>query len=201
MYLNQALKNPIFKTIAFCGGELGMPCYVVGGFVRDFILKRNTIKDIDILAIGNAIELAQKVAEKLPNKTKINVFKTYGTAMLRFNKIELEFVTARKESYRSESRNPEISKGSLEDDQKRRDFTINSLAVSLNKSDYGRLLDPFSGIDDIKNKLIVTPHDPNITFKDDPLRMLRAIRFSTQLNFKINQFELKSIKKKDSLSI
>ena len=195
MHFEQALKNPIFKTIASCAKTLETPCYVVGGYVRDFILSRHTSQDIDVVAIGNGIELAESVAKALPNAPKVSIFKTYGTAMLRFKGIDLEFVGARKESYKKESRNPEICEGTIEDDQKRRDFTINALAISLNASDYGTLLDPFNGMEDLKNKRIVTPLNPNLTFSDDPLRMLRAIRFATQLEFEIDPSALEAIEK------
>ena len=195
MHFEQALKNPIFKTIASCAAALETPCYVVGGYVRDFILSRHTSQDIDVVAIGNGIELAESVAKALPNVPKVSIFKTYGTAMLRFKGIDLEFVGARKESYKKESRNPEIYEGTIEDDQKRRDFTINALAISLNANDYGTLIDPFSGIEDLKNKRIVTPLNPNLTFSDDPLRMLRAIRFATQLEFEIDPCALEAIEK------
>jgi tRNA nucleotidyltransferase (CCA-adding enzyme) len=195
MHFEQALKNPIFKTIASCAAELETPCYVVGGYVRDFILCRDTGQDIDVVAIGNGIKLAESVAKALPNAPKVSIFKTYGTAMFRFKGIDFEFVGARKESYKKESRNPEICEGTIEDDQKRRDFTINALAISLNANDYGTLIDPFSGIEDLKNKRIVTPLNPNLTFSDDPLRMLRAIRFATQLEFEIDPSALEAIEK------
>ena len=189
------LNNPIFKIIAEASQLINVESYVIGGFVRDLILKRNLKKDIDIVAVGSGIELALKVSELLPKKPKVQVFKTYGTAMLRFEDTEIEFVGARKESYNFESRNPIVENGTLEDDQKRRDFTINALALSLNKSDYGALLNPFDGLNDLKNKIIQTPLEPGITFSDDPLRMLRAIRFATQLNFEIEENCLFSIKK------
>ena len=195
MHFEQALKNPIFKTIASCAEALETPCYVVGGYVRDFILSRHKSQDIDVVAIGNGIELAESVAKALPNASKVSIFKTYGTAMLRFKGIDLEFVGARKESYKKESRNPEICEGTIEDDQIRRDFTINALAISLNANDYGTLIDPFSGIEDLKNKRIVTPLNPNLTFSDDPLRMLRAIRFATQLEFEIDPSAFEAIEK------
>ncbi|MDA8572208.1 CCA tRNA nucleotidyltransferase [Flavobacteriaceae bacterium] len=194
MNLEHALKDPIFKIISKSADELDMECYVVGGFVRDFLLERNTGQDIDIVAIGSGIELAKQVAKNLPNQSKVSIFKTYGTAMLRHGNIELEFVGARKESYRKESRNPEVEDGNLDDDQKRRDFTINALAIGLNASNFGTLLDPFNGIKDLENKRIVTPLDPNITFSDDPLRMLRAVRFATQLEFEIDPKSLGAIK-------
>jgi tRNA nucleotidyltransferase (CCA-adding enzyme) len=195
MHFEQALKNPIFKTIASCAAELETPCYVVGGYVRDFILCRDKGQDIDVVAIGNGIKLAESVAKALPNAPKVSIFKTYGTAMFRFKGIDFEFVGARKESYKKESRNPEICEGTIEDDQKRRDFTINALAISLNANDYGTLIDPFTGIEDLKNKRIVTPLNPNLTFSDDPLRMLRAIRFATQLEFEIDPSALEAIQK------
>ena len=195
MNLESALKNPIFKSIARCGEELKVPCYVVGGFVRDHILRRKGGSDIDIVAVGNGIKLAQIVAESLPKKPKVSIYKTYGTAMVRLDGAKIEFVGARRESYKKESRNPKVFEGTLEDDQKRRDFTINAMAISLNSEDYGNLLDPFDGIGDLENKRIVTPLDPNVTFNDDPLRMLRAIRFATQLQFEIDPNALKAISK------
>lgn len=195
MNLESALKNPIFKSIARCGEELKIPCYVVGGFVRDHILSRKGGSDIDIVAVGNGIKLAQIVAESLPKKPKVSIYKTYGTAMVRLDGAEIEFVGARRESYKKESRNPKVFEGTLEDDQKRRDFTINAMAISLNSEDYGNLLDPFDGIGDLENKRIVTPLDPNVTFNDDPLRMLRAIRFATQLQFEIDSNAFKAITK------
>ena len=172
---------------------MNIQSYVIGGFVRDFLLKRGTAKDIDIVAIGSGIELAQKVAELLPNKPKVQVFKTYGTAMLRYKDVEVEFVGARKESYTEDSRNPAVIEGTLEDDQNRRDFTINALALSLNETDYGELLDPFQGIKALEGKIIKTPLNPDVTYSDDPLRMMRAIRFSSQLNFTIEEESLLAI--------
>ena len=182
--------------------ELNIESYVIGGFVRDYLLEREFKKDIDVVAIGSGIELALKVSEMLPKKPKVQVFKTYGTAMLRFEDTEIEFVGARKESYHFESRNPVVENGTLEDDQNRRDFTINALAISLNKNNYGDLLDPFNGLEDLKNKIIKTPLDPDITFSDDPLRMLRGIRFANQLRFEIEEKSLQSIaKNKDRINI
>ena len=187
----EALRHPIFEVVSKASEALGISGYVIGGFVRDLMLQRDFRKDIDIVAVGSGIELALKVAELLPKKTKVQVFKNYGTAMLRYEDTEIEFVGARKESYQSESRNPIVENGTLEEDQNRRDFTINAMALSLNSKTYGDLLDPFNGVKDIENKTIKTPLDPDITFSDDPLRMLRAIRFANQLGFaiEVNSFE------------
>ena len=195
MNYTKALNNPIFKIIAQASQELHLESYVIGGFVRDFLLERDSKKDIDIVAIGSGIDLALKVSELLPKKPKVQVFKTYGTAMLRYKEIDIEFVGARKESYNHESRNPIVENGTLEDDQNRRDFTINALAFSLNPSNYGELIDPFDGLTDLQNKIIKTPLNPDITYSDDPLRMLRGIRFATQLKFEIEQNSLQSISK------
>ena len=188
-----ALKDPIFSTISDAAKELSVDSYVIGGFVRDYLLKRGTPKDIDIVAIGSGIELAKLVAKKLPGSSEVSVFKNFGTAMIKFKEVEIEFVGARKESYHRDSRKPVVEDGSLEDDQKRRDFTINALAISLNKRDYGQLLDPFDGIGDLKRQLIKTPLDPDVTYSDDPLRMMRAIRFASQLNFIIHPESLQAI--------
>ena len=193
MNYKTALNNRIFEVISKASQELNIESYVIGGFVRDLILNRDFKKDIDIVAVGSGIELALKVSELLPNKPKVQVFKTYGTAMLRFEDTEIEFVGARKESYHFESRNPVVENGTLEDDQNRRDFTINALALSLNQGNFGELSDPFNGLEDMKNKIIKTPLDPDITFSDDPLRMLRAIRFANQLGFDIEENSLQSI--------
>ena len=193
MNYKSALNNRIFEVIAKASQELNVESYVIGGFVRDFLLGRDFKKDIDIVAIGSGIELALKVSELLPKKPKVQVFKTYGTAMLRFEDTEIEFVGARKESYHFESRNPVVENGTLEDDQNRRDFTINALALSLNPKTYGDLVDPFNGVLDLENKTIKTPLDPDITYSDDPLRMMRAIRFATQLGFEIEENSLASI--------
>jgi tRNA nucleotidyltransferase/poly(A) polymerase len=153
MNYDKALLNPIFKIISQASEELQVDCYVIGGFVRDYFLNRNFKKDIDIVAIGSGIDLALKVSESLPNKPKVQIFKTYGTAMLRYKEIDIEFVGARKESYNHDSRNPIVEIGTLEDDQNRRDFTINALAFSLNKNNYGNLIDPFNGLTDLENKI------------------------------------------------
>jgi tRNA nucleotidyltransferase (CCA-adding enzyme) len=195
MNYKKALNNKIFEVISQASRELNIESYVIGGFVRDLILKRDFKKDIDIVAVGSGIELALKVSELLPKNPKVQVFKNYGTAMLRFEDIEIEFVGARKESYHFESRNPVVENGTLEDDQNRRDFTINALALSLIINNFGDLSDPFDGLEDLKNKIIKTPLDPDITFSDDPLRMLRAIRFANQLDFEIEENSLRSISK------
>lgn len=193
MNYKQALQHSIFQIISKSAKELGLESYVIGGFVRDYILNRGTHKDIDVVAIGSGIELAKQVSKNLPDHPKVQIFKTYGTAMLRFEGLEIEFVGARKESYSEDSRNPVVENGTLKDDQNRRDFTINALAFSLNKGSFGELLDPFNGISDLENKIIRTPLDPDITYSDDPLRMLRAIRFATQLSFKIEEDSLNAI--------
>jgi putative nucleotidyltransferase with HDIG domain len=195
MNYKKALQSNIFEIISTSASQLNLESYVIGGFVRDFLLQRGNAKDIDIVAIGSGIELAQKVANNLPNTPKVQVFKTYGTAMLRYNDVEVEFVGARKESYAEDSRNPIVENGTLEDDQNRRDFTINALALSLSKHNFGAILDPFNGIQDLKDGIIRTPLNPDITYSDDPLRMMRAIRFATQLNFKIEDKSLKAITK------
>jgi len=188
------LTHPVFKIISECASEMDIPAYVIGGWVRDLLLKR-PCKDIDIVAIGSGIELAQRVAKKLGNKYHVNVYKNFGTAQIVYEDYDIEFVGARKESYRSESRKPIVENGTLEDDQNRRDFTINALAISLSTNTYGELLDPFNGIKDMEARIIRTPLDPDITFSDDPLRMMRAIRFATQLNYTIEPKSLESIKK------
>jgi len=185
------LKNPIFQRISGIACKGGMKAYVIGGFVRDHILEKKT-GDIDIVTLGSGIKLARMVADDL-GKSRIQVFRTYGTAMVQYKKLQLEFVGARKESYSKDSRNPVVEDGSLEDDVNRRDFTINTLAISLNEDDYGTLHDPYDGIQDIHDKIIRTPLPPAQTFSDDPLRMLRAIRFASQLNFTIHPDTLKAI--------
>jgi poly(A) polymerase len=189
--MQQHLQNPIFKVLANIADQTQTKAYVIGGFVRDLFLSRDS-KDIDIVVLGNGIEFAEKIGQHL--KTKVAVFKNFGTAMLKYNDLEIEFVGARKESYRSDSRKPIVENGTLEDDQLRRDFTINALAITLNNGDFGKLIDPFDGIKDLEAKIIRTPLDPHLTFSDDPLRMMRAIRFATQLNFNIHESALDAIK-------
>jgi len=197
-----AIQHPIFKLIGEASDELGVDAYVIGGFVRDYFLKRNTPKDIDIVAIGSGIELAKKVASKLKGKPEISVFKNFGTAMIKHKDLELEFVGARKESYNRDSRKPIVEDGTLEDDQNRRDFTINAMALALNESNFGELLDPFNGLADLDRQIIRTPLEPGITYSDDPLRMMRAIRFATQLHFTIELKSLQAItENKDRIKI
>lgn len=184
------IQHPMFKIIGEASDELKVDSYVIGGFVRDYLLDRGTPKDIDVVAVGSGIKLAQKVATKLKGNPQVSVFKNFGTAMVKHKDLELEFVGARKESYQRDSRKPIVEDGSLKDDQNRRDFTINALALSLNTENFGQLLDPFNGLSDLEKKLIRTPLEPGITYSDDPLRMMRAIRFATQLQFNI---ELKSL--------
>jgi hypothetical protein len=184
--LKDHITHPVFKQIGKVSDMVGVETYVVGGFVRDVLLGRDRkVYDIDIVTVGSGIDLATKVATALRPGLKVTVFKNFGTAMFRFNDIDFEFVGARRESYQHDSRKPIVEDGTLEDDQKRRDFTINALAICLNNNRYGELLDPFDGIGDLENKIIKTPLAPEITFSDDPLRMLRAIRFATQLDFMI----------------
>ena len=193
MNFKNILTDPIFKLLEESVNEIGLKSYIVGGFVRDLLIKKLDIKDIDIVVVGSGIELAKKVKNKLTKSSKIQIYKSYGTAMLKSKNLTLEFVGSRKESYSMKSRNPEISFGTLNEDLERRDFTINSMAISLNRENYGVLIDPFKGIVDLKNQIIKTPLDPIKTFSDDPLRMLRAIRFCSQLNFKIEPNSLRAI--------
>ncbi len=187
-------RHKIFKIVSDCGDKLEYPTYVVGGWVRDLIINRNkTHTDIDFVCVGSGIKLAQEIRKKLGDKAKYQVFKNFGTAMINFDGETYEFVGARKESYRLESRKPIIENGTLIDDQNRRDFTINALAIQLNKPNYGKLIDPFNGVKDIEKKIIRTPLDPDITYSDDPLRMIRAIRFANQLDFKIDKESILSI--------
>ena len=191
MNLSTYLKHPVFKVISQICDEKQLEAYVIGGFVRDLILERQS-KDIDIVVVGNGIELAESSAKILRVK-QVSIFKTYGTAHFRYKDLDVEFVGARKESYREDSRNPSVKSGTLKDDQLRRDFTINALAISLQKTNFGELIDPFKGLEDLKKGIIKTPLDPIQTYIDDPLRMLRAIRFATQLNFKIEFNSLEAI--------
>ena len=193
--MNICLNDKIFETLSSVFASEDVKGYVIGGWVRDCLLGRDhPSKDIDIVVIGNGIDIARKAAKKLNPRIKVSIFKNFGTAMFRYNDYEVEFVGARKESYDRGSRKPVVEDGTLEDDQKRRDFTINALAISLNKDTYGELLDPFGGREDLKKKILKTPLDPDKTFSDDPLRMMRAIRFSTQLNFTIEESTLESIR-------
>jgi len=196
--LRQELKNKIFKTISDTAETLGMEAYVIGGFVRDIFLHRPSV-DVDVVVVGSGIELAEATAHKINPNIKVKIFKNFGTAMFRCFEdnegLEVEFVGARRESYRRESRKPIVEDGSLEDDQNRRDFTINAMAFSLNKKDFGDLLDPFGGMQDLEDKILRTPLDPDVTYSDDPLRMMRAIRFASQLGFSIEAESFKSIKR------
>ena len=195
------LSHPIFKLIAEAATELNYETYAVGGFVRDQLLNR-PCKDIDFVCVGSGMELAQKTAAKIDPNLHVNYFKNFGTAQFRWGDLDLEFVGARKESYQRESRKPIVENGTLQDDQNRRDFTINAMAISLNLNSYGQLIDPFNGVQHLEEKIIRTPLDPDITFSDDPLRMMRAIRFATQLNFKIIPETLEAIKRnKDRINI
>jgi putative nucleotidyltransferase with HDIG domain len=189
--LKSHLNYPVFQIISNLSGELDLQVYAIGGFVRDIFLNRPS-KDVDIVVLGNGIAFAEQVAKKL--KVKLSVFKNFGTASLKYNDIDIEFVGARKESYRSDSRKPIVENGTLEEDQNRRDFTINALAISLFPATFGELLDPFGGIADLERRLIRTPLNPVETFSDDPLRMMRAIRFATQLNFNIDETAIAAIK-------
>ncbi|WP_293930613.1 CCA tRNA nucleotidyltransferase [Sphingobacterium sp. UBA6645] len=189
--MSEDLTHPIFPIIKDFAEELHVACYVIGGYVRDRLMGRPFKDDVDILVLGSGIEFATALGERL--HTKVAVFKSFGTAMLMYQGLQVEFVGARKESYRSESRKPIVEDGTLADDQNRRDFTINAMAFSLNEASYGELVDPFQGQEDIANRIIRTPLEPGITFSDDPLRMMRAIRFATQLNFKIDAVALNAI--------
>ena len=188
------LNENIFKLITSCADELGVDGYVIGGYVRDIFLKRSG-KDIDVVTVGRGIELAQKLNEKLGEESHLSVFKNFGTAQIKYKDLEIEFVGARKESYNRGSRKPVVEDGSLPDDQNRRDFTINAMAIGISKNNYGKLLDPFNGMQDLENKIIRTPLEPEITYSDDPLRMMRAIRFASQLNFEIESKSWEAISK------
>ena len=191
--MKEHLQHSIFDCISQCADELGLETYVIGGYVRDLILQRKQPKDIDIVCVGSGIELARKVAEKLHGKPRVQVFKNFGTAMVAHEDLELEFVGARKESYDRTSRKPTVENGTLEDDQNRRDFTINTLALCLNQDRFGELIDPFGGMKDLEDGIIKTPLEPNVTYSDDPLRMMRAIRFATQLDFSIETKSLEAL--------
>jgi poly(A) polymerase len=188
--MKEHLRHKIFRIISETADEAGKECYVIGGYVRDIFLKRPS-KDIDVVVVGSGIELAENVARKLGKNAYITVFKNFGTAQVKHKDLEIEFVGARKESYQRDSRKPIVEDGTLEDDQNRRDFTINALALCLNKDRFGELVDPFNGLTDLKNMVIRTPLNPDITFSDDPLRMMRGIRFSAQLGFflEMNTFD------------
>lgn len=193
MDLQQHLTLPIFATLSACADELGYECYVIGGFVRDIFLKRPS-NDIDVVVVGSGIEMAQSIQKSLGKKAHLTVFKNFGTAQIKYQETEIELVGARKESYNRGSRKPIVEDGTLQDDQNRRDFTINALAICLNKDRFGQLVDPFQGMRDLENRIIRTPLNPDITFSDDPLRMMRCIRFATQLSFYIEEKTLNSIK-------
>ncbi|MFI5218496.1 MAG: CCA tRNA nucleotidyltransferase, partial [Bacteroidia bacterium] len=184
--MKKHLSHPVFNIVSEVCEKESVQAFVIGGFVRDIFLKRSS-KDIDIVIIGDGIDIAKKVAAKTGEETNVAVFKNFGTAMLQLDDYQVEFVGARKESYREDSRKPLVTSGSLEDDQKRRDFTINALALSLSKKNFGELVDPFKGLDDLNNGIIRTPLDADITYSDDPLRMMRAIRFASQLGFNIEK--------------
>jgi len=188
--MKQHLQHKIFQLISETADENGLECYVIGGYVRDIFLNRPS-KDIDVVVVGNGIEMAERVAEKLKKKAVLSIFKNFGTAQIKTKDLEIEFVGARKESYQRDSRKPIVENGTLADDQNRRDFTINALAICLNKARFGELIDPFNGMSDLENLVIRTPLNPDITFSDDPLRMMRGIRFASQLGFflEINTFE------------
>lgn len=193
MKIQEAVTLPLFKNVCEVADQINQETYVVGGFVRDYLLGRGRKKDIDFVTVGNGINLAKEVAKSLGNTSQVSVFKRFGTAMFRYKEIELEFVGARKESYSEDSRKPHVEDGTLEDDQKRRDFTINTLAISMNEATFGELIDPFNGVEDLKNGIIRTPLEPNVTYSDDPLRMMRAIRFAAQLNFVIEEKSFQAI--------
>lgn len=186
------MKHPVFETVAAIAAEQGAEAYVIGGYVRDLLLCRPS-KDIDVVVRGSGIGLAEEAARRLGN-LRVSVFKNFGTAMFRYKGMEIEFVGARKESYRADSRKPIVEEGTIDDDQKRRDFTINALAISLNPGDYGTLVDPFGGVKDLEERIIRTPLEPGVTFSDDPLRMMRAIRFASQLNFRIAEETFRAIR-------
>lgn len=193
MKIQEAVTLPLFNNVCEVADQINQETYVVGGFVRDYLLGREQKKDIDFVTVGNGILLAKELSKSLGNTSQVSVFKRFGTAMFRYKEIELEFVGARKESYSEDSRKPHVEDGTLEDDQKRRDFTINTLAISMNKETFGDLIDPFNGVEDLNNKIIKTPLEPNVTYSDDPLRMMRAIRFAAQLDFEIEKKSFQAI--------
>ena len=184
--LRQQLDTPLFAQLSQTADELGLPCYVVGGYVRDLIIGRPT-NDIDVVVVGSGIEMARHFAKSLGRGAHLSVFKNFGTAQVKYRETEVEFVGARRESYNRDSRKPIVEDGTLQDDQNRRDFTINAMALCLNKDHFGELLDPFGGLEDLQDGIIRTPLDPDITFSDDPLRMMRCVRFATQLRFYIDE--------------
>lgn len=192
--LRRKIDIPVIRAVGDTAVQIGMPCYVVGGYVRDLLLGRHS-KDIDFVTVGSGVDLAEAVAAKLGKGAHVNLFRTYGTAQIKHRGVELEFVGARKESYRHDSRNPQVSAGTLDDDISRRDFTINAMAISITPDDFGRLVDNFGGVDDLERRIIRTPLDPDITFSDDPLRMMRAVRFATQLQFDIAPETFEAIKR------
>lgn len=194
MNLKKALSHKAFELVRNSADELGLEVYVVGGFVRDYLLGRSQKNDFDFVVVGSGIDLANKVHSKAKGASKLSVFKRFGTAMFKWEDTELEFVGARRESYSEDSRKPFVEDGSLEDDQKRRDFTINALAISLNSETFGDLIDPFNGVEDLEAKIIRTPLAPDVTYSDDPLRMMRAIRFAAQLDFEIEEKSFQAIK-------
>jgi poly(A) polymerase len=193
LQLNASLNNPVFHAISEVAGRLGIPAFVIGGFVRDLLLRRDNKQDIDIVVLGSGIDFAHHVAARLDKDIQVKFFKNFGTAMFSFMGFKVEFVGARKESYRMNSRKPIVEDGTIEDDQNRRDFTINAMAISLAPDNFGSLIDPFNGIQDLENRIIRTPLDPDTTFTDDPLRMMRAIRFATQLGFNIEPSSYQAI--------
>ncbi|MBQ0151395.1 MAG: HD domain-containing protein [Chryseobacterium sp.] len=191
--LSQNKNLKLFKIISEVTHQNNQSVYIVGGFVRDLLMKRKASTDIDFVTEQSGIELAQNVGKEIDPKMKVSIFKTYGTAMIRYKDLDLEFVGARKESYTEDSRKPEVEGGTIEDDQKRRDFTINAMAISLNKDNFGELVDPFNGVEDLQNEILKTPLEPTQTYSDDPLRMMRAVRFASTLNFKIEENSLNAI--------
>ena len=188
--MNDALQHPLFRRIGAIADAKGVQAFVIGGYVRDYFLRR-PCTDIDIVVTGSGIEMAEALGKEV--RSHVSVFKNFGTAMFRYKGVEIEFVGARKESYHLDSRKPIVEEGTIDDDQKRRDFTINALAISLNQENYGTLVDPFGGLQDLENRILKTPLDPIITFSDDPLRMMRAVRFASQLNFTIEPVTFESI--------